>query len=424
MSATPCPVIHSTEISKMKSMPLFRVSLLLLSFVASVAILPAQTTLYVPGGNVGSISGSNVGIGTNTPGVALDVIGTVRSSAGFATWGTGQLTMQWVNTGDATDQKFTELIQQNGQFVGRFVNDAYNAADNWLIVKRNAGSYSVNSVNFPSGNVGVGTLTPAYKLHVVDSSGQVSIGMGEPMSSATAASGYRVASWNDGNVYVDAKVTTGGAIIHRYGEGAQSGSANTWMVLKGGNVGIGTTTPSSFGDGSKLLTIAGTTSYGGLLATTNSVHGQLWANEIGSAVHLGSRSNHSLLLTVDNTERMRIDTNGNVGVGTASPSHKLAVNGTIRAKEVIVDTGWSDYVFADDYRLAPLSEVETHIKAARHLPGIPSAKEVAEHGVSMGDMQAKLLAKIEELTLHVIAQQKQLEAQQSQIRALNTFLSQ
>jgi hypothetical protein len=120
-------------------------------------------------------------------------------------------------------------------------------------------------------------------------------------------------------------------------------------------------------------------------------------------------------------ERMRIAGNGNVGIGETNPQHKLAVNGTIKAREVIVETtGWSDYVFADDYRLAPLSEVESHIKTNRHLPGIPSATQVAEQGVSLGDMQAKLLAKVEELTLHVIAQEKHMLAQERRIAALES----
>jgi hypothetical protein len=101
---------------------------------------------------------------------------------------------------------------------------------------------------------------------------------------------------------------------------------------------------------------------------------------------------------------------GNVGIGTTNPTQKLSVNGTVRAHEVIVDTGWSDYVFDESYKLTALSETEAFVKAEKHLPGIPSAKEVAEHGISVGEMQAKLLAKIEELTLHVIAQQKEIEA--------------
>lgn len=116
---------------------------------------------------------------------------------------------------------------------------------------------------------------------------------------------------------------------------------------------------------------------------------------------------------------MSITDDGYVGIGTASPTHNLAVNGTVKAKEVIVETaGWSDYVFADDYRLAPLSEVEAHIRAERRLPGIPSEHQVAEHGVSVGEMQAKLLAKIEELTLYSIAADAEKKALQRANEAL------
>ena len=68
----------------------------------------------------------------------------------------------------------------------------------------------------------------------------------------------------------------------------------------------------------------------------------------------------------------------------------------------MTNTGWSDYVFKSDYRLRPLKEIALYIKANHHLPDIPSEAEVKENGVSLGEMQSKLLAKIEELTLHVI----------------------
>jgi hypothetical protein len=93
---------------------------------------------------------------------------------------------------------------------------------------------------------------------------------------------------------------------------------------------------------------------------------------------------------------------GNVGIGTTNPLYKLSVNGTIQAKEVLVNTGWADYVFQPDYRVRPLAEVAAFIKANHHLPDIPSESEVKENGVSLGDMQTKLLAKIEELTLQMI----------------------
>lgn len=93
-----------------------------------------------------------------------------------------------------------------------------------------------------------------------------------------------------------------------------------------------------------------------------------------------------------------------MGIGTTNPgSYRLAVEGTIGAREVIVtNSPWADYVFRPGYRLRPLSEVNAYIQANGHLPEIPSESEVKEKGVNLGEMQAKLLAKIEELTLHMV----------------------
>jgi len=103
---------------------------------------------------------------------------------------------------------------------------------------------------------------------------------------------------------------------------------------------------------------------------------------------------------------------GWVGIGTTSPQSELAVNGTITSKKVKVTlTGWSDYVFNDDYHLRPLNEVERYIQQNHHLPEVPSAEEVKKDGLDVGDNQATLLKKIEELTLYVIEQNKKLEEQ-------------
>ncbi len=117
---------------------------------------------------------------------------------------------------------------------------------------------------------------------------------------------------------------------------------------------------------------------------------------------------------------------GNVGIGSSPAADwKLSVNGKIRAKEVKVETGWADFVFKDDYDLPSLSEVENHINENGHLKDIPSAEEVAEHGINVGEIQSKLLQKIEELTLYIIEQDKQLHKQQklmeSQAEELNAF---
>ena len=115
---------------------------------------------------------------------------------------------------------------------------------------------------------------------------------------------------------------------------------------------------------------------------------------------------------------LKIAATGNVGIGTSNPQSKLAVNGTITAKEVVVTlNGWSDHVFAADYRLAPLSEVAEHIESKRHLPGIPSEAEILDKGLSMGEMQRLHMAKIEELTLYAIQADKELRISQAKAEA-------
>ena len=110
---------------------------------------------------------------------------------------------------------------------------------------------------------------------------------------------------------------------------------------------------------------------------------------------------------------------GNVGIGISNPSNKLEVNGTIRTKEVVVESiDWPDYVFDSTYSLKTLSEVERVIKKDRHLPDVPSAAQVGETGVRIGELQTKLLIKVEELTLYIIRQQKQLDEQAEKIAQL------
>lgn len=116
-----------------------------------------------------------------------------------------------------------------------------------------------------------------------------------------------------------------------------------------------------------------------------------------------SLGGHSGKISVNNL-------NGNVGVGTTSAAEKLDVNGKIRSKEIIVEAeNWPDYVFESDYELMPLSELKSYINTNKHLPEMPSSKEVEESGVELGQINKLLLKKIEELTLHLLKKEEELQ---------------
>jgi len=130
-----------------------------------------------------------------------------------------------------------------------------------------------------------------------------------------------------------------------------------------------------------------------------SLYGYLWTSALGLHWGKGSQGNS---ITIDNS--------GNLGIGTVYPTEKLSVKGKIRAQEIKVENAnWPDFVFAKSYTLPTLKETETHIKEKGHLPGIPSAAEVKANGVDLGDMNAKLLQKIEELTLYIIDLEKRMK---------------
>ncbi len=117
-----------------------------------------------------------------------------------------------------------------------------------------------------------------------------------------------------------------------------------------------------------------------------------------------------------------IDKNGHWGIGTEAPCSDcmLAVDGKIRAKQIVVDSGWSDYVFKPGYRLRPLEEVDAYIQQHGHLPGLPTEKEVAQHGIDVAEMNTKLLEKLEELTLYVIELKRGNEHLQKAVAALES----
>ena len=122
--------------------------------------------------------------------------------------------------------------------------------------------------------------------------------------------------------------------------------------------------------------------------------------------------------------KMTLGAGGSLGIGTTTTgNHKLAVEGSIGARKIKVEaTGWSDFVFEKEYKLPTLTQVENHIKEKGHLKDIPSAEEVKREGFFLGEMDAKLLQKIEELTLYTIQQEKQLKKQSKSIEKLEALV--
>ncbi|NBW38625.1 MAG: hypothetical protein EBR30_27120 [Cytophagia bacterium] len=114
---------------------------------------------------------------------------------------------------------------------------------------------------------------------------------------------------------------------------------------------------------------------------------------------------------------------GNVGIGTTNPTEKLTVNGNVYSKEVKVDVNAGtgpDYVFESTYQLPSLTEIESYIKANKHLPEVPSAKEMETNGINLSEMNMLLLKKVEELTLHLIEQSQTINSLKERISNLES----
>jgi hypothetical protein len=110
---------------------------------------------------------------------------------------------------------------------------------------------------------------------------------------------------------------------------------------------------------------------------------------------------------------------GNVGIGTSNPDFALTVNGKIKAEEVrvVVDVP-ADYVFEKDYKRMPLVELEKYVLENKHLPGVPNAETIKQDGWNVGEMNNKVLEKVEELTLYVIELKKMNDELRSRIQLL------
>jgi len=259
-------------------------------------------------------------------------------------------------------------------------------------------SFSQNT--FPAnGNVGVGTNNPVYKLDVM---GSIGVG-GESVNANTTKIFLRNPAGKTWAISSGANMVTESSFsIYNW---SVNQTVPVFNIANNGNISIGTYTE---GFQSKLMVKENGSS-------DKTWRGRIVASGDLNAIVMGEYEGKSWLGSHNSQLSAWSDLiiqggGGNVGIGTHYPTNKLDVNGTIHSKEVKVDMiGWSDFVFKKEYDLPTLSEVEKHIAEKGHLENIPNEEEVLKDGIKLGEMNAKLLQKIEELTLYIIELDKKAE---------------
>ena len=251
-----------------------------------------------------------------------------------------------------------------------------------------------NSTTQLASPVGIGTQTANGDLHIHESQYSESVPGIEPPTREDGYLGPYVTtlrltnqrtstSWTDGFVI---EQTDKEVALRQYERG-------NLYIYGHNNVGLVIDTFGRFGLGTepvtgKKLNIGGDTQIGGKLNVNGKVTGTY--GEFSQSVQIS----------------------GMVRIGSG---FECSADGQVKTKSLKVTLdGWSDFVFDDGYRLPTLAELEQYVKAHRHLPDIPSAAEVEQEGVDLGQMNALLLQKVEELTLYVIDLQKQIDELKNQ----------
>ena len=309
--------------------------------------------IYAAGSSKNYFGGA-VGIGNDAPQAPLHVMGTSSS-------------------GHSANNTSTMFVENGGSSNSHYALQTATAGG--------GKSFSVTN----AGNVGVGVLVPQSRLELKDSQdASFNSGIGITRSSA-AQTGFINMVGGAFNMVTPTGLPTK----------FRNGTTTNLTILGNGRVGMGVESPEAN------------------LHIFDSPSGQTAVNVTGLFIENAGSSNGYYAFqtaTVGGGKSFSITNAGNVGIGTTTPNNKLEVNGTIRSKKVLVQASpWPDYVFDSDYKLRSLKEVEAHIKVNKHLPEVPSAKEVEAQGLDLAEMNMLLMKKVEELTLYLIQENKEKE---------------
>jgi len=256
--------------------------------------------------------------------------------------------------------------------------------------------------------VGIGTSSPGTILDIAGTTNSLTLarilntntGSGTGVGFQLVSQGGSAYLYRTSNAY--SATTVQNATVLQDGAGGDIvmwGAAEIARFKSGGSLCLGTTTAV------EKLTIAG-----------NALADKFRLNNISApAVGAGIFAPASLTFAIytNSAERLRITSTGNVLIGKTSQangSYIFDVTGTARIDKIVVNSTGADYVFNPHYKILPLVSVEKYIQEHHHLPGIPPATEMKSQGMDLGGQQTLLLQKIEELTLYMIAQDKEIMA--------------
>ncbi len=318
-------------------------------------------TLYVPDGSigVGKSLNTNIGIGTSSPIAKFDVRGNIYIPNGYS-----------YNIGSISDYGNRLRLSNNG-------TNAYIDYYQNLFFRSGSSNSSINMILTSNGNIGLGTTTPAARLAIESTSGLMGLYINH-QSSADYTWGMKINVNRDlTKALIISNALSGKDVMLVYGNGQIYG--NGFNVTSGGCFSV-----SNIGD---------------------------WA--------LG----YSAAATGDFAKAFTLkDKNG-------KEAFTVFGSGVVNAKKIYAEAFevrpdafniyWFDNVFSSKYKLKPIKELDMYIQKNRHLPDIPSEKDVKENGFNMAQMDGLLLKKIEELTLYILQQQKEIDQLKEKLSVIN-----